>query len=317
MLTSTKITGPTEIAPGLVLVPTGGLVGYVHASGAAALDQLPPGMPAADLGFHTSVNAALNAARSGRGDRIVCLPGHTENIAAADAWSNLGTKTDVGVIGMGHGVGRPTFTWTAATSTLLMDAASFHIDNCRMFWAGADAAGSALTVAAPITVSAAGCSLTRCDVRAGFDADQIVTIGLTTTAAADDLTLQDVKIVWATAAECTTMIQAVGADRLTMRRCYVRGATSSTTVGVLRFLTTLSANIDFEDCAFVNTKAASVNAVTGMTGVSGVCRRVFQGILDNATLAGWSDPESVQFDNLCSVANLAGETGAVKTTIST
>lgn len=246
--------------------------------------------------------------------------GHTETIASADAWSTLGTKTSVKLLGDGDETDRPTLSWTTATSTLLMDTAGMWFDNFVMNWDSGTlgTGGSPIAVAAPITCSAAGCGLRRIKVRAGTDANNTVTIGFTTTAAADDLVMDDVFIYSATAAEATTFIQFVGADRLWMRDCVIKGATSAVGVGVVRFLTTASTDITIEGCDFINRKASSTAAVTGMAGVSGSADMCRFGVLSDAAGAltgAWGTAANMQFYD-CRITNLAGEAGATFGTVS-
>jgi hypothetical protein len=252
----------TEISPGLLLVPTGGKIVYVHSSGAGALDALPPNMVSSADGFVTSVQLALNTCRSGRGDKIICLPGHTESITA-DAWSNLSTKTDIEVFCVPAGGNTATFTWTVAGSTLLMDAASFRIRNARMFMSGATAA--ALTVAAPITVSAADCQLTNCRMFAGFDVDNGVTIGVTTTAAADRFIFDD-NVVRGSAAGgaalTTTFLRVVGGDSIKIRRNDIICGTSAAAVGPIQNLTTEATNVEISDNKIQNNAASSTACIT-------------------------------------------------------
>lgn len=299
----------------LFLSVTGGAVFYVGSQ--AKIQSLSDvGVGIASRTF-TSVSAALAACESGRGDVIYVLPGYTESIAAADSWSALSTKTDITIIGMGRGTNRPTFTWTAATSTILFDVANFRLLNCNLYLAGAHAAGSALTVAAPITVSAAGCEISDCDIFFGFDADQLVTIGITTTADADHWNFKRNYCYSATAAECTSFMYLVGADYCRVHDNTIIGATSSTTVGVVRFITTASIGIEFLRNRFVNLKASSIHAVTQMDGVLGWCQGNVYGILDNATLAGWVPANAgngPQHDDV--TVNLAAENGARMTPVS-
>lgn len=298
----------------LFLSVTGGYVFYVGSS--AQLASIGDAAPGVSSRCYSTVNTALSQCVSGRGDVIYVLPGYTESIAAADSWSNLGA-TDVSIIGMGRGTNRPTFTWTTAGSTVLFDTANFKLFNCNLYLAGPHAAGSALTVAAPITVSAAGCEISNCDIFFGFDADQIVTIGITTTATADFFAFKSNYCYGATAAECTSFMYLVGADYCRLHDNTIIGATSSTTVGVVRFITTASIGIEFLRNRFVNMKAASVHAVTQMDGVLGWCDQNVYGILDNATLAGWvpaSAGNGPQHNDY--TVNLAAENGARMTPVS-
>ena len=304
--------GVAEVA-GMVMSPTGGQVLYVGSTTTLAnLGQVGQSIAAR---FYTSVNSALAACVSGRGDWIYVLPGYTESITA-DAWSNL-AATDVTVCGLGHNTNRPAFTWTVAGSTMLFDIANFRLLNCQLFLAGADAAGSALTVGAPITISAAGCEISDCNGRFGFDADQIVTVGITTSAGADDLILRRNKFYGATAAECTTFMDLIGTDRLIMENNVFAGATSSTGVGIVRFATTASLNIELNHNTYINRKAASAAAVTGLAGVSGVSRNEMFHYLDNSSTTPWVTSPGIMCFYNPRTTNLAGEVGMISTVVST
>lgn len=277
--TSMRITGVSEVSPGFVLAPTGGKNMYVHSSGASALDDLPPGMPGNPDGFFTSVQAALAAVRSGRGDYINPLPGHVETIGA-DAWSNLGAKTDVTVQCVGDGTNRPTFTWNAAGSTLLFDAANFRIRNARLFTAGPHVNGTALTVAAPITVSTVGAEITDCEIAWGFDADQIVAIGITTTTAADYFKFNRNDCYAETAAvPTTTFLRLNGADHFECKGTRIIGPGSTTAIGPVQQLTTASLRVDIRDSVFQNTLASSTIAFTAIAGCTGSMLDCLLGVL--------------------------------------
>lgn len=97
--------------------------------------------------------SALGRARSGKGDVIFVLPGYSENISSADYASALVAGTRIIGLGNVHETTAPKLTWTATGSTFLLDVANCSIENMVLDWAGID------NVAAPITVSAAGCAL--------------------------------------------------------------------------------------------------------------------------------------------------------------
>lgn len=263
---------------------------------------------------YTTLNAALAVCRAGLGDTVVVLPGHTENFASADSLSNL--KAGTQIVGLGSGNLRPQFTWSAAASTVLIDVANVTLENCILLMSGPSGT-TAITVAAPMTVSAAGFTLKNCRIETSIDADQLATIAITTTSDADDMTVDDCFIHGASdGTGVTTVIRLVGADRFRMRRTYIDASTSSTTVGTVQFLTTASTNVLFEDCTITNRKAASIHAATGMVGAVGVFNRCNFLILDNATAAGLETEGSLSFFN-CQTANAVGEQGITKTPVST
>lgn len=301
--TQIRFTGPFEV-PGMVVGPSGGAILFVGTSAQqAALGQV--GESIADRCF-TTVNAALNGCVTGRGDRIYVLPGYTESIAAADAWSSL-AATDVSVIGLGQGTNRPAFTWTTATSTVLFDTANFRLANCQLFLAGPHAAGTAVTVAAPITASAAGCAIEDCRIFWGFDADQIVAIGITTTAAADDFGFNGNYCRAETlAAPTTTFLRLTGTDYLSIDGTYIQGPGSSTSIGPVQQLTTGSLGVKITNSTFISTTAASTIAFTAIAGCTGIVDKCAFGVL--AAGNGLTTGSGMQVTN--SKTAVAGAAGA-------
>jgi hypothetical protein len=134
-----------------------------------------------DASFQTqnlspTLAAAANKVRAGYGDTIVCLPGHTENFAVADAVPNLlaGTR----IIGVGTGGQAPTFRWTANAATFLLNVADVTLSGLRLRMEGNTA------VAAPITVSAADCAIVDCDIETSSGASNLATVPITVAAGA-------------------------------------------------------------------------------------------------------------------------------------
>lgn len=271
---SMKIDGVTEVYPGAVYVPGGGRTMLVHASGAAALDGLPPGFAGNPDGFFQSVEAAGAATRAGRGDKIIMLPGHTQNIASANAWS--GIASDVEIIGVGSGSNRPTLTWTTATSTVLLNQPNIKIRNARLFLAGPSATG-ALTVAAPITVSADGCEITDCETHYGWDANSIVGIGITCTSTRFNFSRNDV-YAETVAVPTTTFLRLTGADFFRMDDTRIIGPGSSTTIGPVQMLTTACLKIQINRSVIQNMVASSTVALTTVAGCTGHLAQCYLGL---------------------------------------
>lgn len=100
-----------------------------------------------------TLNAALARCRSGKNDVIFVLPGFAENVSTADYASSLVAGTKIIGLGTPGEASAPVLTWTAAAATFLLDVADVVIQNMTLDWTGiAD-------VAAPITVSGAGCQM--------------------------------------------------------------------------------------------------------------------------------------------------------------
>lgn len=226
-----------SVGAGWTAVP--GKVFYVgNRTGLPSSNGKDPDHPFATL------NAALAKTQANRGDAIRILPGHVETISTADQMSNLVAGTLIE--GWGVGAQRGILRWSAAGATFLLDQAGTVLRNLRLQMAGNPAATAALTVAAPITVSADGCAIENCDWNVGVDADQIITVGLTTTAAGTNLRIENCRIFGDPAAEITaagTVIRLVGADGFILRDCHIAAALATDTDGVLETITTASKNI--------------------------------------------------------------------------
>lgn len=249
-----------------------------------------------------------------RGTLIVLRTGHTESISAADHFSLTGARKNITIRGEGTGASRPTLTWTAATATWLFDTVGIRVENCIL---KLEPGTGSVNVAAPITVSAAGCGIVDCDIRFGTDANNKVTIGITTTAAGDDFEFSRNRCFGATAAECTTFLQLVGADRLVMHDNHIAGATSAVGVGIVRFATTASLEIDLRRNFYANRKAASTCAVTGLAAVSGYSESETFHYLDNSSTTMWLTSPGIMAFRDARVVNLAGENGMIATVVST
>jgi len=263
-----------------------------------------------------------------RGTRIVCRKGHVEPaITTADFFSAIGTRKNVHIVGDVRDarldVAAPSFSWTATAAQWILDTQGITMENLRLFLAGPHVGGTALTVTAPLLVSAAGCGFRRCKFFHGFDADQIATIGLTTAAGADDLTIEECEFHGETAAEVTTAIQFVAANGLKFNDNAVRVATA-VAVGVVRFLTAASLGIQMYRNVLESKKAASETALTGMAGITGQVNDLHLAVLANAAaqlvIGGANSaillPGSLQFGDRLFVTNAPAERAALMTPIS-
>lgn len=194
-----------------VLLPPGGNVYFVRGNGTTitTYDYDQAGLAERLI---PSVATAASYCATGRGDVIAVLEGHTESFAAANSLSSL--KSGTKILCRGTGTRRPTFTFTAAASTLAVAVADVAIVNGRFLAAG-PAGTTALSVATAFVVSAAGFALLNCDIECGIDADQLCTDLITTTAAADDMLIAGNKIHGGPLAVITSVLTTTGAtDRL-------------------------------------------------------------------------------------------------------
>lgn len=164
-----------------------------------------------DYPFSTLAGALVKC-QAGRGDIVYVLQGHTETLTSATSFSDLVANTKV--IGLGFGLERPTFTLGSATAVITVTKANVMFRNLRFLGAG-PAGTTALSVANPLAITAAGFTLIDCDMEIGIDSDQLATNAITASAAADDMSLINNTIHGAAAAVITTILVTTGAvDRL-------------------------------------------------------------------------------------------------------
>lgn len=275
-----------------VLVPPGGNVFFVRGNGTSVTvyDYDPPGIRERLV---ASVQKALSYCVASRGDTIYVLEGHTENLASADSWSNL--KIGVKIIGRGTGTDRPTFTFTTAGSTVLINKANVLITNCRFLCAG-PAGTTALTVAAPFTVSAAGFNFIGNACEVGIDADQLCTAFFTSTAGATDMVISNNEIYGAANSDMTTCFSLVGASRLKFINNIVRGGLATDTKGLLEIITTAALNVMIANNVFHanstgNKTCIDLSAAVATSGwlIRNYCRNMTDANTEWILLTGSSD----------------------------
>lgn len=308
--------GLIQTPGGLIYGAAGQTIIPVHNLGPGSLSDAPAYY---NENGRTSVQAALSLCRTGRGDIIQMLPGHTETIGA-DAWSNLAAT---GVTVRGPDYGPPAvLTWNAAGSTMLFDFADFTLDGRDNTILQMEPTTGTVNVAAPITISATRCSLRNVRCMAGTDANNKTTIPITVTGTF--CTLQGISLFSAVAATMTTAIRMTGADKLKILDCYLNAATTSATVGLIQGLTTVSLDIYLARLTILHTLASSQNAIAFMNGDKGYGDYLRIGVLNNAAgnliinnaAGGISGSTLMQFgENVC-ITNDVSETGAKMTAVS-
>lgn len=180
-----------------------------------------------------SVAYAITQCKAGRGDIILCMPGHTETIGAAAA-INFSTQTGVAVVGLGTGSLRPTFNFTTTASTITMSAANCVFKNCLF-------TGGITAVVSMIVISAADCVLDSCETR---DVTGIMTVGVLTTAAANRLRILDHIHKGSTGTGTTAAIAIVGGDEIEITARKISGCFS---VAAINVLTTATTNLFVHD----------------------------------------------------------------------
>lgn len=224
-----------------------------------------------------TIDYAIGKCTASNGDTIYVLPTHTETISAAG-----GITCDVAgisIIGLGWGNMRPTITWSATASSLLVTAANVRIKNIRTTLSKDE-------VVSMIAVSAAGCVLDTVDFvpYGALGATGQALQFLLTTADADDLVVMNCNHLQGTASAGDTIwIQLVGTNnsrilnntiqivpKAATNSLAISGSTASTNVEIVgNRILWLAATVDYViKMATNSTGVISDNRIGCLTGTA-------------------------------------------------
>ncbi len=150
---------------GVQLPPGSRVAAFVRSTGIQNLDD-----DSIRNNLVTTLSDALKRCRSGLGDTVFLLPGHSESVADALMLTNMvaGTK----IIGVGRGSNMPTFRWTATGAQWPIAVADVTIAGLRLRLEGANG------VVKGILVTGADCSMFGNDFEVASGATAKATIAL-------------------------------------------------------------------------------------------------------------------------------------------
>ncbi len=190
-----------------------------------------------------------------KGDVVVLMPNHVENVIAA-AGISLGV-TNVTVIGIGDGDSRPKFTFlTSTAATWTVGDAGTTIANIVITNSTTD------QVVSPIVISAAGCSLVDCEIRDVDTTHEFVT-GILTTAGAARLRIARLKYIGqAGGSHNTIAVSLVGVVHGDIDIDFFGKASTA----VVNFATTLCSDIKVTGTIANSTSDLSLGVVDTITG---------------------------------------------------
>lgn len=209
---------------------------------------------------------------------IFVLSGHAENVTGSNIFSGSTVNTTsvtipagTRIIGEGFGTARPTLTFTAAASAIAFAAANCSLENVILL---APQSGTT-TVAAQVTVTAAGCTVRGCQFQMATSSTALVTTGISLSSAAADMFILD-NNGYATTGTPTSWVSTtgtVGPTRVTIARNNVYLPLSSGTGGVLDISAnsgTAPTNWLVADNNLGNLTAASTAAIKGASGATAI-----------------------------------------------
>jgi len=150
---------------GIILPPGAHVAAYVRSTGFQSGDD-----PYISANLVTTLAQGLSRCRSGFGDFVVCLPGHSESVTDATMLTNLVAGTRV--IGVGHGSMRPVFRWTATASQWSITKADVVFSGLNLRLEGANG------VVKAIAVTGNDVCILGCDIETGSGASNKATIAI-------------------------------------------------------------------------------------------------------------------------------------------
>lgn len=173
----TSTTGYGYRTPfGVTLPPGSQVAAYLRSTGSQSGDD-----PAIASNLKTTLASALSAVRSGLGDTIFVLPGHSESVVDNTMLTNLVAGTRI--VGIGTGASQPTFRWTATAAQWIINQANVYIAGLRLRLEGANG------VVVAIDVTGSEVSIAECDIETASGAANLATIALRVSAGATRFTL--------------------------------------------------------------------------------------------------------------------------------
>lgn len=133
---------------GINVKPGGRVVAYVRSTGLQEGDDLF----AASGNLYSSINAACNVCKAGRGDIIVVLPGHTETHSVTGSiWGNLKAGTQIVGAFTAGGTSSPTVTLAHTGASLAVSVADVTIQGLKIVSTTAAVTGAVVVTGAGAT----------------------------------------------------------------------------------------------------------------------------------------------------------------------
>jgi hypothetical protein len=186
-----------QAIPGYIMCPNGGKVFYVCSLGVQ--DETTADI-ASEL--YLTLAAAMNACRSNRGDVIVVLPGHVENVPTTSPTFVNG----ITIIGIGNGAERAKFTWNATGSAWVIAANNVWIENIVMD------CGQANGVTKAISITGTDVSFVGCEFITTTDSTHKATVVLACDTGSDRARIWGNKFRGAAGTLSTDVVKMVGAN---------------------------------------------------------------------------------------------------------
>jgi len=223
-------------------LPITGNVWFVYSGAADGADNIGNGYGRSHTRPFKTLDYAIGQCTASNGDVIYLLPGHAENLTAADSIDC--DVAGVTIIGLGRGSLIPTFSTTAAAGSITVDAGNVTIQNVKLL------ANFATGTTKGITISANGDGLTLDGVhfRDTSAANEfLVHIGVATTVS--DLWIKNCTFVTAAGSLTNSILFAGTSVDAVIEKCYFYVDSADS---VIDHAAGASANLHIHHCTIVN-----------------------------------------------------------------
>jgi len=252
---------------GTLLPPGSKVAAFVRSTGPQDNDD-----PFIAKNLVTTLDAGLARARSGLGDVVAVLPGHSEDLTTADAMASL--KAGTKIIGLSAGGLMPTLRWAATAATFLLDVDGVVLQGLRLRMEGANG------VVAPITVTGADCAIVGCDIETASGASNVATTVITVSTGANRFTMAGCRVRGTGATSTSGIVVSAAVDSLTIVDCRMIFPVTAAT-GLINF-TAAATNVALERLTLMNTVTNSTSTlnVATATAVTGIYTNILSGTLN-------------------------------------
>lgn len=263
----------------------------------------------------STLAAGLARCRSGKGDVVLVLPGHTETVSTTTMLDNLVPGTQViGVAPVNSGLA-PTFTWAGTTNTAIwtIDDANCTFANLFLKFNGAD------SIDTPIKVSAAGVSIQGCRILTGSDTTLDSDVGITVLAGGSQFSFRN-NYCYATGTAVNTNMLLISGDAVDspkiLDNVFIGPATSTNGLVELGLTTAVITNIEIARNRLVNTSTGSACIRLLDTAMTGIVYDNYCGLTANTapattgiSLAGTTNTLVQFFQNFTNDGEAKGTSG--------
>lgn len=220
-----------------------------------------------------TVDYTIGRCTANRGDIIMVMPGHAENLATAAVIA--ADVAGVAIVGLGIGTKVPTLSWTAAAATLAVTAANVSFVNMKFVANFAD-----VTTMFDVSGLGDGLSFENCVFT---DTSTILNFldCITLATGADDLSFINCRVIGKSASN-DSFITGVAHDRFYMADCQIQLDVAQTAVVGVIETSGNATNVWIKDCAFRSNVDGALFLDFNGTANSGVISNCYFSSLDTA-----------------------------------